>query len=401
MVESSSDLKTNIVEPLPHQKRKRLFLSLLTIFLCAVPIFVFYATGYRYNIFDNQNGVTATGGMYIGVSQNEGDIFVNDEPARGSRIFRRATYIQSVTPGVHRVHVQGEGLQTWVKDLPVFPHMVTEAEAFLLPERPIVRLISASSTATSSVLLPDSVVDNIDTIADNVLINSPYQLVSDLSPTEQTVDNPEFAVLTNLFFPTQNDGSATTTEESVGLIPDPPFRFVSDLSSTTSTTSVSLTRVQGDIKLYLKDNALFAEYIGSARSVPHYFCVPTAAAASTTELYGAHVAYGIDTARVIQTSIQPTISETMPGDTRICRSEIRLDTKFQEIIDFNFFPGSTDLVIVQRADGVYVVEIDDRAWQNVQTLFPLPVDALLVDNNRIFVAVADIFIEIDTDLPNN
>lgn len=390
--------KKNIVEPLPRQQRQRLFLLLLLIFVCAVPVFVFYATGYRYNLFDGENGITTTGGMYIAISQNNGEIYLNDEPARGSRIFRRATYIQSVTPGLHRVHVQGEGLQTWVKDLPVFSHMVTEAEAFLLPIEPVARLITASSTASKVSLVTEAESALLDDVSSVTNLQSEYILFTEIVRTTQILDNPEFAVLSNLFNPNETEPVATS---SVLQLPATPFRFADEIIATTTATTSEIVRIRGDMKLFLREGELFAQYIGGARSIPNYFCVPTTALASTTELFGAQVAYGIDKVRVIQSTIQPIVSATLPGETRICRNEIRLDTKFQTVIDFDFLPGSSDHVLVQRDDGVYVVEIDDRAWQNVQTLLPLPVEAMLVDNNRIFIQTGELFVEIETALPSN
>jgi len=386
-----------IVEPLPRQQRHRIFLSLLLIFVCAVPIFVFYATGYRYNIFDNQNGIITTGGIYIAVAQNNGEIFLNNESARGSRIFRRATYVQSVLPGVHRVHVQGEGLQTWVKDLPVFSHMVTEAEAILLPLVPQARLVTANSTQRNFPVVTESEAMLLQEVGELVSLATSIVAKDSVFPTD-IISNPEFLLLQNLFNPEDDDSTATSTATSPAL---PRFRFADGSLATSSATSTEQVVARGNMSLVSRDGALFAQYVGSARSVPHYFCVPAATVASTSELFGVHVAYGIDRVRVIQTSIQPTISATLPGETRICRNEIRLDTKFQEIISFDFLPGSSDHVIVHRADGVYVVEIDDRAWQNVQSILPRPVDKLIVDNNRIFVQIDTIFLEISTVLPNN
>jgi len=51
-----------------------------------------------------------------------------------------------------------------------------------------------------------------------------------------------------------------------------------------------------------------------------------------------------------------------------CDPTIRIDRMWQTISDFDFFQGNTDFVIEVLEDGVYVVEVDDRAWQNVQPL---------------------------------
>jgi len=386
-----------IVEPLPREKRRRLFLFLLTIFLCAVPIFVFYATGYRFDVFNTETGVTATGGLYIGVSQNNGEIFIDDAPARGSRIFRRATYIQSVVPGIHRVHVQGPGLQTWVKDLPVFPHMVTEADAFLLPLQPTVRLI-ASSTSNGEVLITSKEAGILATASSSFIIQNPYrELATTTATTTTTIESAlEYQILTERFTQIFATTTSTTTLITPGI-----FRFATIEDDATSSLQQAATIVsRGNQSVILRDGELFAQHVGGARSTPHYFCVPSAVVASTSELYGAHVAYGIERARVLETAFQSSRNEPVPGDTRLCRTEIRLDTKGQRIIGFDFFPGSTDLVIVHQANGVFVVEIDDRAWQNVQTLIDRPVDALIVDNNRIFIKIDTLYFEVLTDLSN-
>lgn len=394
MEEESLRTSSAIVEPLPRQQRHRLFLLLLFIFVLAVPTFIFYAIGYRYNIFDNQNGLIVTGGMYIAMTQNTGDIYVNDEPARGSRIFRRATYIQSVSPGIHRVYVQGEGLHTWVKDLPIFPYMVTEAEAFLLPLMPEARVITEQITDGQISIVADEDLLTVSELDEILMIPTAFLPLA--STTSQTIvtDNPEWQLLESLFAPEV----ATTATATPPLLPG-TFRFTDEVITSTTTSEMPVV-TRGNLRLEAEENVLFARYVGSARSIPHYFCVPTATLASTTELFGAQVAYGIDKVRVVQSSIQPVLSETMPGETRICRNEIRLDTKWQEIISFDFLPGSNDHVVVHRSDGIYVVEIDDRAWQNVQPLLPMPVDAMQVDNNRIYVKVGGVFLEISTELPN-
>jgi hypothetical protein len=386
----------SIVLPLPRQKRRRLFLMMLAVFIVAVPAFVFYAAGYRYSIFDNESGVISTGGMYIAMSQNNGEIYLDEEVARGSRIFRRATYIQSVSPGIHRVHVQGEGLQTWVKNLPVFPHMVTEAEAILLPVRPVARLITASSTNRTTAVLSAEEFELMETITPLVAVTTNF--IEAGSSTSPVTDNLEYTVLRSRFIADQDLLKATTSTSTPTDVP--AFRFSSETAEAL-TTPLERIVTRGDMRLFMRDTSLFAQYVGSARSIPHYFCVPTTAIASTTELYGAHVAYGIEAGRSIQTSFQTVVTEAAPNETRVCRNEIRLDNKFQEIRNYQFLPTSSDYVIMHRSDGVFVVEVDDRSWQNVQPLFPYPVDAMLVDNGRIYVQLGTLFIELFTVLPNN
>ena len=74
-----------------------------------------------------------------------------------------------------------------------------------------------------------------------------------------------------------------------------------------------------------------------------------------------------DLALVANTSELIGPVQSIPEDV-ICEPVIRLDRKWQNIRAFDFLPGSTDHIILALDDGVYVVEVDDRAWQNVQPL---------------------------------
>jgi hypothetical protein len=49
-------------------------------------------------------------------------------------------------------------------------------------------------------------------------------------------------------------------------------------------------------------------------------------------------------------------------------------------------------------EGIYVVEIDDRAWQNTQVLYPGQDLMMIVDGNSIFIKDGDIIVEALTEL---
>lgn len=384
------NLEPTVVTPLSRQHRQSLFLLLLFVFLVAVPLFVFYSSGYRYDFFAKDGGVVATGGLYISVFGEAGDIYLNEEPVKGSRIFRKATYVQSVAPGLHNIHVQASGLHTWVKSLPVFPHIVTEAEAILLPQIPQVRLITSLQLNGTNVL---SVGSTASSTLPGLVLSNTY-LISTSSATSTLTnysDNPEYLYLVNLFTPATT--SATTTATSTRK-----FQFVDESveSLVLATSSPIITKSRGSIEIFEREGSLFARYATGTRNVPYYFCVSTDALASTTELYGAHVAYGIDKIRVIETI--KTGGDDGDIQTRICRDEIRIDTKSEALMSFDFLPNSSDYVIIHIPSGVYVVEIDDRGWQNVQMIYGHTAEAVLVDGGRIFIKEADVFFELFTDL---
>ena len=135
-----------IVKPLSLFRRRVLFALLVISFLVALPLFIFYASGYRYNPFAYVPVLTATGGMYITTNVEDSAIYVNESPVAGARTFRSASYLQGLPAGVHRVHVQAPGTHTWVKELTVLHHMVTEAVSFNLPLVPHVRFFIPYNT---------------------------------------------------------------------------------------------------------------------------------------------------------------------------------------------------------------------------------------------------------------
>jgi hypothetical protein len=61
-------------------------------------------------------------------------------------------------------------------------------------------------------------------------------------------------------------------------------------------------------------------------------------------------------------------------------------------------PDSRDHVLMHLSDGIYVVEIDDRAWQNTQLLYPGQNLTLLIDSGRILVQDGDTMFEVFTEL---
>ncbi len=56
------------------------------------------------------------------------------------------------------------------------------------------------------------------------------------------------------------------------------------------------------------------------------------------------------------------------SDTTTCDPTVEIDQGGEEVEYFDFFPNSTDLILLGSSQGAYVVEIDNRSWQNRQPL---------------------------------
>jgi hypothetical protein len=377
------------VQPLPRGRRRFVFLALVLFFFVAVPVFVFYATGYRYNFMDADATITATGGIYVNIGAGKGEVYLNELPVSNLRIFRNAVFIQDLTPGMQRLHVQEPLMHTWVKELPVYPYIVTEAEAFAFPLVPQVRPITEYQTSTGTPIIfgtttPDSLFSGVSTSIAVIGTTS--------KATTTLTRNTEYKYLLSLF--STSTATSTTLLSRVANGVTEAFTFSNKPVATTTEETATTTKTQNDLKLYQSGDDIFVDFIGSEHSIPYYFCVPKASLASTTALYGAEVTRGV----AMALAARPEVSETANLE-RICRSTIKIDRQWQKVEEFDFFPSATDLIIMHRSDGIFVTEVDDRSWQNTQALYPHPVDEMILNNGKIYVKHGTLILELLTTIP--
>jgi hypothetical protein len=181
----------------------------------------------------------------------------------------------------------------------------------------------------------------------------------------------------------------------------PQFRFATGTPTqvaTAATSTATSTVVRDDVRLERQGDEVYAIYQGSLRNIPYYYCVPTMPAASTTAQYGAHVTKSLYQSQ-LATSTAAALFERGTWFGQTCRSKIRLDRKRQLVTWYNFVPSSSDLVLLQLEDGLYVTEIDDRAWQNHQLLYPKSTGVrVLINGGQIFVRDGKYFAELYIEL---
>jgi hypothetical protein len=303
------------------------------------------------------------------------------------RLFQQAAYIQNLDAGMHQVHTQGDGIQTWVKNLPVFPHLVTEAQSINMPASSTVRYISPFISNTNQ---PIYAVTMRELRPFQSATTSQTVLFATTSPARLGVDNPEYAFITTLFASTTEDRALFLAQQSYKA---ERFSFTPPPSS--ATTTASTTRVSGGMALQKEGDELFAFWQGEPEKIPYYFCVQQGSYASTSERYGEHVAAQVF-ATATSTDTYTIASTTITQSNQYCRTKVRLDRKWQSIIWFNFLPGSTNAVVLQLQDGIYLVEIDDRSWQNVQQLYAGDYLTMIVSGGQILIQDGDIYFELLT-----
>lgn len=371
-----------VVKPLSHWQRKLVFGGLLLAFLVSLPIFIFYATGYRYDFSMKNPTFTATGGFYIVADTPESDIYIDDEAVSNIRTFRSASYIQGIEPGIHRVHIQAPGTHTWVKELPIEAHIVTEAEAFNLPLIPQVRLVPEYLTSGNvGVLFARS---SSSPVLTYVASTTPL-LVATGTATSTYRSNQEYSLLEQLFIEQASSTALRLQLEAAQEAERFGFSTTSanKKTATTSTEIATTTITRDTLTLFERDGEVFVSATAqNFRQIPHYFC---AASVVESDLLTQVTGLGEST------STSATIA---PLPVTKCRDEIQIDRQNQEVLSFDFFPSNANLVLLHLENGIYVVEVDDRAWQNAQPLYLGRDVELLLYRGGIFIKEGELIFEV-------
>ncbi|NCN12117.1 hypothetical protein GW937_02225 [Candidatus Kaiserbacteria bacterium] len=375
------------IELLSSIHRKRLFFTLVLIFLISFPVMVFYTAGYRIDLENDEQTIVTTGGIYITTDKSEVEVYLDDVQVERLRLFRSAYYIQNIAAGSHRMVVQRPDLITWVKVLPVDAYMVTEAAAFNMPAIPQVRPITKYVTATGTAIYlgaDETTIEIFNTATTTVPI-----FFTESKRTTSYQSNKEYEFVSSLF------ASSSTSSRSVFTLisEEERFRFAtSTVSAEEGSTSVPSIIERNNVRLVTRLQDIFAVWQGPDRSIPHYYCVTAGDATTTALRYGQHVADAVTV--FAQSTTTPLI---VVGD-RLCRPEIKLNHLRKDVYFYDFFPNSSDLVLLQLVDGLYVTEIDDRAWQNVQQIYAGTDFQVIVENNIIYVKDGLNYFEIITTL---
>lgn len=376
-----------IVKPLSLWRRKLVFGLLLLAFLISLPIFIFYATGYRYDFTAQNPSFTATGAFYIVADTPENEIYLDNDLATNIRAFRSAFYLQGIEPGLHRVHVQAPGTHTWVKELPVTAHKVTEVGTFNLPLKPRVRLIPEYFSATNETVIFTK--SSSTPVVDLIGTSTPI-LVATTTATSTYKTNQEFILLRDLF----KEQASTTRVRQLAQkeLQNNNFGFatsskVDQLDVEYATTTV----VRDNVSLFERNGEVFAQALPSNfREVPYYFCAP--------EANEKDILLDITKSEIeVENPLEEKDVVVVPAKGS-CREEIKIHSQGQNVISFNFFPDNANLVLLHLTEGVYVIEIDDRAWQNVQPLYLGKDLEVLIYRDGIFINEMGLIFEVLTEI---
>lgn len=360
------------VKPLSYKHRNLFFTLLTTVFFLSLPFLFLYATGYRFNF--NETVFVSTGGLYIAVERTGAEIYINNELVRETRAFRRAFYSQGLEEKTHRVHVQKDGHHTWVKELPVYPHLVTEARAFNLPLVPQVRVISPWQTESGVMILTSTstLLQNAEPI--NQFLFEPRAATSALA------SNSEFVTLLEFFEPTATSTTSVRTPVTVN-----------DFIPVTNTEEATTTKEWRGVKLFEDEEGnIKATFTGPLSQMPYYYCAdpfpPYEPSVATSTQKGVKASVtATDVAMAADFDDELSLEVQTVSTEADCDPTIKLDTDGESVSYFDFFPNSTDLVLLAEDSGIYVMEIDDRAWQNRQPL-------LLGEDLKVFMQNGTVYV---------
>lgn len=372
------------IKGLSKRSRKAFFFVLLIVFVIALPAFIFYSSGYRLSFDDEQTTIVTTGGIYITTENLDVDVYLDDERVERPRLFRSAYYIQNIENGLHRLVVQKPGLHTWVKLIPVDSYIVTEASAFNMPELPYIRPIAPFVTP-AGVGVYYANATTTDYFGDATTTGN--FIISNRITRSSLTSNDEYEYVVDLF--------ATSSATSTSLVNRLEEEIEDRLrpAATTSATTTLTYIEQGNMRLVPRGDELYARWIGSGGATPYYFCTPQVSSSTIALRLGEHFAKQIEEHRLSTTT--PLHIE----NNRLCRTEIRLDRKWQKIKYYEFFPNSSDLVVLQLEDGLYVTEIDDRAWQNTQLVYKGDAFETIVTDTNIYIKENGRYFELLTEIP--
>jgi hypothetical protein len=387
------------VQPLPYRERRRTFLLLLTLFIVSLPFLYLYATGYRFDLNTLGKNIVSTGGMYIAVERTGAEIYIDGELVRETRVFRRAFYAQNIDPGTHRVHVQKEGHHTWVKELPVTPHLVTEAQAFNLPLVPQVRVIAPWQTATGSAVVREPLLHASTT---NEVVATTTKATSTLTRSA------EYDTLVRLFAsstPTTTPTAVENVTKRIESLIEAPQATTSTTTETTATSTIE----KGGVRLYRDGEEVYAAWVGSFEQMPYYYCADafppysTSTPTSTREsarISDASVARGLDAiaedVAVREEGYMHPVQTVSPD--AVCDPKIRIDRKWQQVRAFDFVPNSSDFIIMGLEGGIYVVEVDDRSWQNMQPIMEGDELDFRVENGVVYIFNGELIYQMRLEL---
>lgn len=332
------------MKPLNKWKRRSLLFTLVIIFLILGPWIILNSFGYR---VDNAFDLVKTGGLYIHSDTTGLDLFINGKYIKNNNALARNLFVQKLKPNTrYKVEVHKEDFHSWVKEIYVYPSIVSEGRIFMLPieiekeevfpffneegegvNSPIPGFTKVSRTTTGKIIPENKNYIDIVTLFEG---ENPYEeKVPEVVESKSILDKEEVLELPKHYI-------------ELG-IEDP--EKLDNLIETSDEIS------------WLKDGNIVLYWIDKIDSIPYYYC---------------------------------------GGEKeRICNNQIILDWS-EPIKKFEYFGRRNDVWVVLVNDGIYAVEVDPRSQRNIQPIYlGSNLDFEISGSGKIFVKEKGSYFELD------
>ncbi len=322
------------MKPLTKKQRSLSLIILGIVFISVAPIIVLYSLGYT---LDKDFSFQKTGGIFIHSTISNSAVNIDGKFFKTNGIFIRNTLIQDLVPNKnYKIEVQKEGYQSWIKNIYVYPSIVSEGSVMMMPEkfeiREIFKYIDNNGLATSTPLIK-----------------------TQIKPT-----NSEFISVTNLFASSTKKVektlvTSTTTPSNVVKQKTKIELFFESLSISNHEKLNNLI-VNGEEVSWIENGDINLYWMDDMTSSPYYYC---------------------------------------GGEERTCINKIILDWG-DEIKKFDYLPGRNDVWIVLTNNGIYAVEVDGWTQRNIQTIYlGSNLDFRLTQNDTLLIKEGVKFFEIN------
>ena len=318
------------------KKHRYISISLLFLaFIIFAPIIVLYSFGYR---LDSGFTLQKTGGVFIHANIPNAAVFIEDEYYKNNGLFLRNILIQDLVPNrSYAIRMQKEGYQSWVKDIFVYPSIVSEGRVLMLPEqyevREILPYIDIDGNATSTPPRVDAKPNN-----------SEYNLIFELFEPPLIATTTKQIVEEEILMTATSPKSKSKIELFFEGLEIEDYQDLENLI------------VEGKEVSWLDRGNILLHWIDENSTTPFYYC---------------------------------------GGPDRECKTNMILDW-VQPILRFDYFPGRFDVWVVLVKDGIFAVEIDDRSERNIQTIYlGYDLDYRLSSGGRLLIRDDSSFLEIN------
>ena len=360
------------IKPLPSRKRQLLFWFLVLVFVAVLMVLISYASGNRLTLDDYKTNITGVGGIYLTGDMEKATITLDEKKIANRRLFDDRLYIKNISPGRYLVEVKRPGLQTWRKFVTVYPYIVTKATVFNLPLKTPIRLITENNSVSS---------DEKNT-EHNRLVNLLSDVATDTAPGKVDGSSAAIKLLTNIArLPIDNVWVATQSvavSDSVSGITKPAG----------DNNRLGETKTIRSARLFKQAGLVYVAWDGKLDEAPFYHCFSNNPNQSN---------YSIKVGELLDDFASGSLVLKAKGD-RFCKLEILVSKMGQEVFFFAFFPGRSDLVLLQYKDGLYVTEVDGLGGRNSQLLYPGENLRVLINAGRIYIKDKDLLVEVMTTI---